>query len=178
MSKINLRNSLPKYFNPPISLYLDIRAVWLRGGFTRVDFHDWIILSHEDSSQKSPDSCRVATLQRLPSSLLHVPCIRRSHIRIQYTRYILERRVRRISANSIKIATSSSTVWPFGGRMRPRSSWPKKKKKEKEKMDKMVSKKDLVKFNPPRCWIKQSLSTQAGMCNKITMRKLVTVKKL
>lgn len=52
MSKINLRNSLPKYFNPPISLYLDIRAVWLRGGFTRVDFHDWIILSHEDSSQK------------------------------------------------------------------------------------------------------------------------------
>lgn len=53
-----------------------------------------------------------------------------------------------------------------------------KKKKEKEKMDKMVSKKDLVKFNPPRCWIKQSLNTQAGMCNKITMRKLVTVKKL
>lgn len=93
--------------------------------------------------KKGPDSCRVATLQRLPSSLLHaVPCIRRSHTAELDTSFPTNDVQRRESRqNSIKIARHLPPPFKGGGRggrrMRPRSSVTEKKKEEKRKRKKM-----------------------------------------
>lgn len=93
--------------------------------------------------KKGPDSCRVATLQRLPSSLLHaVPCIRRSHTAELDTSFPTNDVQRRESRqNSIKIARHLPPPFVGGGRegrrMRPRSSVTEKKKEEKRKRKKM-----------------------------------------
>lgn len=93
--------------------------------------------------KKGPDSCRVATLQRLPSSLLHaVPCIRRSHTAELDTSFPTNDVQRRESRqNSIKIARHLPP--PFvggrkGGEKDEASVFgDRKKKEEKRKRKKM-----------------------------------------
>lgn len=88
--------------------------------------------------KKGPDSCRVATLQRLPSSLLHaVPCIRRSHTAELDTSFPTNDVQRRESRqNSIKIARHLPPPFVGGGREGEKdeaSVFGDRKKKRREK---------------------------------------------